>query len=79
MTHIGSNWELLVESLEKVPQIHVFNTGKSYHHPDDVRNLTDLVHRRSNSSAVWVDLIFHNKDFALKHLSQYYKFLFLDQ
>lgn len=76
MTHIGSDWELLIAALEKAPQIQVFNTGNFYHHPDDVRRLTNNRHRRNNSSAIWIDLLFYNKDFTLKRLSQYYKFIY---
>lgn len=76
MTHVGSGWEKLAAALEKAPQIQVFNTGDSYHHPDDLRRLTSRRHKLHNSSAIWVDLIFHNKDFTLKRLAGHYRFLY---
>jgi hypothetical protein len=76
MTHVGSNWELLKSALEKSSRIQVFNTGNSYHHPDDVRSLTKLSHKCNNSAAVWADVVMHNKDFTLKRLTEYYKLIF---
>lgn len=76
MTHIGSGWERLSAQLEKTPKVHVFSTGLSYHHPDDVRDLKRQIHRRHNSAAVWADVILHNKDFTMKRLCGDYRFVF---
>ncbi len=76
MTHLGSGWEKLVGVLDKNPNIQVFNTGMSYNHPSDVHYLTSQIHKQSNSASVWVDLIFYNKDFTMKRLTEYYKFIF---
>lgn len=76
MTHVGSGWEGLVEALHRSPRVHCFTTGKHYQHPEDVRELTALPHRRAGAAAVWADVILHNKDFAMKRLCQYYKLVF---
>lgn len=76
MTHIGSDWDKLRIALEQNPNIEVFNTGNKYHHPDDVRILANFPHRKDNSASIWCDLIFHNKDFTMKRLSDYYRFIF---
>lgn len=76
MTHLGSGWERLVQKLECDPRIHVFNTGRGYHHPDDVRSLTSQIHRRDNAAAIWADVILHNKDFTMRRLSKHYNFIF---
>lgn len=76
MTHLGSGWEKLAEALERDKRFHVFNTGGSYHHPDDVLKLTNQIHRKDNSAAVYADVIFHNKDFTMKRLMDHYKMIF---
>lgn len=76
MTHLDSGWEKLAQKLESKERFHVFNTGRSYHHPDDVNLLTNELHRCDNSAAVWVDLIFHNKDFTMRRLLEYYPMVF---
>jgi hypothetical protein len=76
MTHVGSGWEELVEALERNPRVHCFNTGRAYHHPDDVRLLTQMPHRKETSASIWADVIFHNKDFTMKRLAQHYNFVF---
>ena len=76
MTHIGSNWENLVNVIEKNVRFQCFNTGISYKHPEDVNGLTSLLHRCENAASVWCDVILHNKDFAMKNLCQHYKFIY---
>lgn len=76
MTHLGSGWEKLSKLLEKNSYIQVFQTGNSYKHPTDVSLLTSQIHRRNSSVSIWVDVIFHNKDFTMKHLCDYYKIIF---
>ena len=73
LTHVASGWEKLAEALERDQRVQVFNTGGGYHHPDDVHDLTDRIHRRNNSAAVWADVIQFNKDFTLKRLMQHYR------
>lgn len=76
MTHLGSGWEKLSTLLEECPNIHVFQTGTSYSHPDDVLALHSNIHRRKSSTAIWADVVFHNKDFTMKRLCDYYNFIF---
>lgn len=76
MTHLGSGWENLSALLEECPNIHVFQTGLSYGHPDDVLALRANNHRRKTSASIWADVIFHNKDFKMKKLCKYYNFIF---
>jgi hypothetical protein len=75
MTHIGSGWEVLKERLEK-SRVQLYSTGCEYHHPEDVRPLLSLPHRRNNATAIWADVILHNKDFTMKRLSEHYRFIF---
>jgi len=76
MTHLGSGWEKLASLLEEYPHIHVFQTGHSYGHPDDILPLLAESHRRKSSAAIWADVILHNKDWSMKRLVPYYKFIF---
>jgi hypothetical protein len=76
MTHLGSGWEKLASLLEEYPHIHVFQTGYSYGHPDDLSALLSQIHRRKSSAAIWADVVFHNKDFTMKRIASHYKFIF---
>lgn len=76
MTHLASGWESLAAKLEECPSIHVFQTNLSYHHPDDIIALKKNSHKRKNSTSIWADVIFHNKDFTMKRLCNYYNFIF---
>lgn len=76
MTHLGSGWEQLAEVLNTHPRIQVYTTGNSYSHPDDVIKLRSQPHKRGGAASVWVDVIFHNKDFAMRRLAQHYKMVF---
>ena len=76
MTHLGSGWEKLASLIEEYPHVHVFQTGNSYAHPDDLSLLLSEIHRRKSSAAIWADVIVHNKDWKMKRLVPYYKFIF---
>jgi hypothetical protein len=76
MTHLGSGWEKIASLLEEYPHIHVFQTDRSYGHPDDVLSLLNENHRRKSSAAIWGDVVFYNKDWTMKRLVSYYKFIF---
>lgn len=76
MTHLGSKWEDLSQILEKDRRIQVYQTGNSYHHPDDVSVLLSNPHKTSNSASVWADVIFYNHDFTMKNMCDHYKFIF---
>ena len=76
MTHLGSGWEKITTLLKECPRVDVFQTGLSYGHPDDLSGLLDQPHKRKSSAAVWVDVIFHNKDFKMKRIANHYKFIF---
>jgi hypothetical protein len=76
MTHLASGWEKLSTVLEECPNINVFQTGASYGHPDDVSVLHTQIHRKNCSTAIWCDVIFHNKDFTMKRLCEHYNFIF---
>lgn len=75
MTHLASGWERLVARLNQHPRIHVFNTGASYAHPDDVKLLRQQIHKQGGAAAIWGDVILHNKDFAMRRLCQHYKMI----
>ena len=76
MTHVGSGWESLASRLEGSPRIRVFRTGRRYSHPDDVRSLLGEPHGLAGAAALWVDVLLHNKDFAMRGLCGHYKMLF---
>lgn len=76
MTHLGSGWERLKDKLDSHSNIDCFVTERGYHHPDDLKQLLKNPHKRDNSSAIWVDFIFYDKDFSCKLLCNYYKFLY---
>lgn len=76
MTHIGSNWELLSEFLQKDKRFMVYQTGREYHHPNDVIDFSLTPHHRDNSAAVRVDVILNNSQFTMRRLAQYYNFIF---
>jgi len=76
MTHQGSNWEQLVERLKQDPRFDFFEVDCVYQHPDDLYNLTDQIHKRDNSIAVWATAILHNKDFNCRALAKCCKFVY---
>lgn len=76
MTHLGSKWEELSACLKECSFINVYQTGNSYKHPDDVLLLRNNYHPNKNVKSIWVDTIFHNKDFTMKNLCDYYYFIF---
>lgn len=76
MTHLGSDWEMLAEALERNPRIQVYNTGTTYQHPDQLQILQRQIHKQDNAVAVRADVIFHNKDFTMKRLCSHFPFIF---
>jgi hypothetical protein len=76
MTHLESGWEALVDALKQDSRFDFFETDCGFHHPDDLYNLTDQIHRRDNSAAIWSTAIFHNKDFTCRALAKCCKFVY---
>lgn len=76
MTHLGSGWEKLAATLEECPYLQVYKTGNSYRHPEDVKILNSQAHKWVGSASKYADVIFHNKDFSMKRLCNYYEFIF---
>ncbi len=76
MTHIGSGWEKLVEALYRSPRFDFFNVQFSYRHPDDLRPLANNKHRKDDASAIYADVVLHNKDFNCKLLCNHCQFIF---
>lgn len=76
MTHPGSGWQALSDTLNQLPHVEVFNTGFDYHHPDDLRMLTRNVHKRDNSVAVWGDILLHNQNFTCEALCDCCQFIY---
>jgi len=76
MTHPDSDWEKLVKVLEEHPSIQCFPTDHGYHHPDDLKVLTDHIHKKNNSAAVWATVVLYNKDFTCRALSKSCKFIY---
>lgn len=75
-THTGSDYQEIVNVLNKNPNIEVFQTGNQYHHPDDLQQLTKLPHKKNNSASVWADVLFYNEQFTCRSLYNYCKFIF---
>ena len=67
-THLGSDYQRLVEVLEQHPNISVYETGNEYCHPDDLISLTSRSHKRRNSAALWADVLFFNEQFTCRSL-----------
>ncbi len=76
MTHHWSNWESVVDFLNQHPDVQCYNTDNSYWHPDDLYFLTSKPHKKNNAASVWVDVIFHNKDFACDALCKSCGFIY---
>lgn len=76
MTHPEVELKEVIDTLERHPNISCFSTGNSYRHPDDLENLTSLIHKRDNSAAIWADVILDNKDFTCRALIGHCKFLY---
>lgn len=76
MTHLGSDWQLLQKHLNNHPDIECYHLDHSYHHPDDLKTLTGMVHKRNTASAIWCDVILHNKDFTCRKLCESCLFLY---
>lgn len=76
MSHKESNYQELLDMLEKDPVVSCFDTGISYHHPDDMKILTSNRHKRENSESIWSDLILYNKDFTCEALMKCCKFIY---
>lgn len=75
-THLGSDYEKLTKTLQKHPNIQVYNTGNEYHHPDDLALLTSKPHKKRNAAAVWVDVLFFNQQFTCQALCKFCKFIY---
>lgn len=76
MTHLGSGWEKLSLFFNKLPNFDVYQTGNDYNHPSDVNILFSKIHKKQNTSSIYVDVLFHNKNFTMKRMCEYYKFIF---
>jgi hypothetical protein len=76
MTHLGSGWEQLVEFLKRDPRFDFFQTGHAYRHPEDLKVLTNHIHRRDNSSAIWSDVILYNENFTCRDFCRHYRFVY---
>lgn len=77
MTHLGSGWRKLYNFLNTHPKIMCFSTGATYDYFDCINtNLTIHKHKLGNASAVWGDVILHNKDFTCPILSKKAVFIY---
>jgi hypothetical protein len=76
MTHLGSNWQELVNFLKQDPRFDFFQTGHVYRHPEDLEALTSNIHRRENTSAVWGDVILQNQNFTCRDLCKHAAFVY---
>lgn len=76
MTHLGSNWQNLVNFLRKDPRFDFFQTGHFYRHPQDLEVLTSHAHRKNNAAAVWSDVVLHNENFICWDLRSCCRFIY---
>lgn len=77
MSHLESGSSDLFEILRSHPRIDGFRTGLSYDHIDKLFILTDNIHKRDNSAAIFMDELLYNTSFASRHLCPYGKFIYL--
>jgi hypothetical protein len=76
MTHPGSGWQTVFSELNLNPRIEIFTTDNDYNHPDDVNQLTKEIHKSSNSSSIWGDVILHNHKFTCQNYFKHSYFIF---
>lgn len=77
VSHLHSGSNLLIQTLNKNPRVHVQDTKLSYNHPDVLKNLFSLGHKLDNSSAVFGDHILFNADFSSSSFYDYAKFIYV--
>lgn len=70
MTHPGSGWQELVDRLYTDRRFDFFQTGHSYHHPEDLDVLFNHKHRHENSASIWCDLLLRNEQFTSRALCE---------
>ena len=77
MSHLGSSSSTLINSLLQDPKIDIFNTNQIYDHYDKIEILTNNIHKRNNSAAIYMEEILHNYRFTCKMLCSLCKFIFI--
>ncbi len=68
VSHLGADFHRLATILESTSRIHVFDTGTSYRHHDDVRRLVAMQHRDERSNSIWMDILIHNTSLTNRDL-----------
>jgi hypothetical protein len=77
MSHLGSGSTDLFDILQAHPRIDGFRTGMCYDHADKLFSLMENIHKRDNSTAIYMDELLFNTSFASRHLCPYCKFIYL--
>ncbi len=76
MSHPDSGWEEFAAILNDHPNIMCCCTGVSYHHPDDLSQLTSRIHKKDNALAVWADVVLYNHNFTCRALAACCKYIY---
>lgn len=77
LSHLGAGSSLLFDALSQNPRIEGYRTGQTYDHPEKLMSLTTNIHKRDNSSAIYMDELLFNKDISCKLICSFSKFVFL--
>lgn len=75
MTHLGSGYKNLVDTLVQNPKIDSYETNMSYDHPEKVVALTKHIHKQNNASSIYLDVLLYNYSFQ-KSLCKGNQFIF---
>lgn len=77
LSHLGAGSSVLFDALSQNPRIEGYRTGQTYDHPEKLTSLTTNIHKRDNSSAIYMDELLFNKDISCKLICSFSKFIFL--
>lgn len=76
VSHLGSGYENLINSLNKNERIDIKFSQLSYTHPEILDYLYDEGHKLDNSASFYGDLVLFNKNFSCKAFYKFAKFIY---
>lgn len=77
VTHLGSDYPIVFNTLGKNPRIQGFQIGRSYSNMGVVELLTSMPHKLKNSAAIYMDVLLFNYLFSFPPLYNMAKFIYL--
>ena len=77
ISHLGSDYLSLIDSLNNHPQIQIYDTNSFYNSPISLEPILNLEHKLPNSSAIYGDCINKNINLQTKELYLICKFIYL--